>query len=65
MPFEFELSGERARIWRQGNRFVIEPTQRPTTLAGLLVQWKSEEPLSRDNQFPSIEDQAASPEGIF
>lgn len=64
IPFEFALSGERARIWRKGNRFVIEPTRRPTTVAGLLVQWKSEEPLSRDNQFPSIEDQAANPEGI-
>ena len=65
IPVEFELPGDRALIRREGNRLIIEPTERPTTVAGLLAQWKSEGPLGADDQFPAIEDQTASPEDIF
>ena len=65
IPVEFELPGDRALIRREGNRLIIEPTERPTTVAGLLAQWTAEEPLGPDDQLPSIEDQAASPEDIF
>lgn len=65
IPVEFELPGERALIRREGNRLIIEPTERPTTMTGLLAQWKSDEPLSQNEQFPNIDDQIASSEDIF
>lgn len=65
IPVEFELPGDRALIRREGNRLIIEPTARPTTLVGLLAQWKTEEPLGPEDQFPEIADTIAKPEDIF
>ncbi|MDD2676452.1 MAG: hypothetical protein PHP75_03160 [Methylacidiphilaceae bacterium] len=38
---------------------------RPTDLIELLAEWKKEEPLGPEDQFPEIEDMAAKPEEIF
>lgn len=50
IPREWELPGEDAIIFREGERLIIEPTQ-PRSLLSLLA---SLSPI--DEQFPSIEE---------
>lgn len=52
IPVEFELPGDRALIRREGNRLIIEPTERPTTLAGF---WLNGRPKIRSAQMTSCQ----------
>lgn len=65
IPVEFELPGDRVLIHREGGRLIIEPVNRPANLVELLAEWKKEEPLGPEDQFPEIEDRPAKPEDIF
>ena len=59
IPVEFELPGTRARIWKEGDRLILEPVREDGLLA-LLAGW---EPLEED--FPAIEDPPAPAEDIL
>jgi antitoxin VapB len=59
IPVEFELPGNDAIMFRDGEKLVIEPI-RKKGLTALLDSW---EPMSED--FPEIEDLAPAPEDIF
>jgi len=65
IPVEFELPGDRVLIHREGGKLIIEPVNRPTNIIELLAEWKKEEPLGPEDQFPEIEDMPAKPEDIF
>lgn len=60
IPRDFELPGEEVVIHKDGDRLIVEPVQRPGTLAELLASW---EPL--EEEFPEIEDPPVKPEDIF
>lgn len=55
IPRDLELPGDRVRIYREGNRLVLEPTERPS-LTRLLASWK---PL--DIEMPPVEDRPPEP----
>lgn len=55
IPREFELPGNEAIIYKEGNRLVVEPVQRCSLLA-LLATWQ---PLTE--YFPAIEDRPPEP----
>lgn len=55
IPREFELPGDAARMWRDGDRLVIEPMRRKNLLALLATL----EPLDED--LPEIADPPAEP----
>ncbi len=59
IPVEFELPGERARIWREGDRLIIEPVREAGLLA-LLAGWER-----LDEDFPEIADPPAMAEDLF
>lgn len=65
IPVEFELPGDRVLIHREGGKLIIEPVTRPTNIIELLAEWKREEPLGTEDQFPSVEDSPAQPEDLF
>lgn len=65
IPVEFELPGDRVLIHREGNKLIIEPVTKPANIIELLAEWRKEEPLGPDDQFPAIEDRLAPPEDIF
>ncbi|MDR2875600.1 MAG: antitoxin [Methylobacillus sp.] len=65
IPVEFELPGDRVLIHREGDKLIIEPVTKPTSLVELLAAWRKEPPLSEDDLFPEIEDEPAAPEDIF
>lgn len=65
IPAEFELPGDRVMIHREGNKLIIEPVAGPTNIIELLAEWKTQEPLGPEDQFPDIEDMPARPENIF
>lgn len=65
IPVEFELPGDRVLIHREGSKLIIEPVTRPANIIELLAQWKKEEPLGPEDQFPDIEDMPAKPEDIL
>ena len=56
IPVEFELPGDEAIMYRDGERLVVEPVRK----RGLVALLKSMKPL--DEQFPEIDDPVASPE---
>jgi len=58
IPREFELSGDEAIIYRDGQRLIIEPVARPS-LSRLIAGW---EPL--DVEWPEIADEPAEPVDI-
>ncbi|MCI0403714.1 MAG: antitoxin [Acidobacteria bacterium] len=60
IPREFELPGDEVIIHKEDDRLIVEPVQKPKTLAELLASW---EPLEED--FPELEDQPVKPEDIF
>jgi len=56
IPREFELSGNKAIIWRDDRgRLILESIPRPK-LVDLLAAWK---PLDQKDQSPAIEDRPA------
>ena len=55
IPREFELPGNEAVIYKEGNRLVVEPVPCYSLLT-LLATW---EPLAED--FPAIEDRPPEP----
>ena len=65
IPVEFELPGDRVLIHRDGDKLIIEPVPRPTTLVELLAEWRREPPLATEDQLPIIDDMPAKPEDIF
>lgn len=52
-------------IRRDGDRLIIEPVRKPTTVSELLAEWREESPLGPEDHFPEIEDRPARPEDIF
>jgi antitoxin VapB len=52
IPVEFELPGDEAIMFRDGDRLVIEPVRK----RGLLASLKTMKPLDED--FPEIDDPA-------
>jgi antitoxin VapB len=59
IPVEFELPGDEAVIYRDGDRLVIEPV-RKRGLVGLL---KTMKPLEED--FPEIDDPVPARENVL
>ena len=59
IPVEFELPGDEAILWRDGDRLVLEPTRK----RGLLALLETMEPLNEE--FPEIEDRPPAPEQVF
>ena len=55
IPREMELPGEEAVIYRDGQRLIIEPTQRPS-LTRLLASWEA---INTD--WPDTEDRPPEP----
>jgi antitoxin VapB len=51
IPREFELPGDEVMIHREGDRLIVEPVKKPSTLAELLASW---EPL--EEKFPDVHD---------
>lgn len=62
IPAEFELPGERVLIHREGARLIIEPIMGPRNIVELLAQWRQDEPLGPEDQFPEITDLPLPPE---
>ena len=60
IPREFELATDEVTIYREDHRLVIEPLERPPSLAEIL---SGLEPLGED--FASVEDPPLQPEDIF
>ena len=57
IPREFELPGEDAIMWKEGDKLIIEPKPKDKrTLAELLASW---EPI--EEEFPEIADLPAEP----
>lgn len=65
IPVEFELPGDRVWIRREGARLIIEPVTGSRSIVELLAQWKEEEPLGPEDQFPDIGDMPVAPESIL
>ncbi|HYA79660.1 MAG TPA: AbrB/MazE/SpoVT family DNA-binding domain-containing protein [Methylocystis sp.] len=59
IPVEFELPGDEAILWRDGDRLVLEPTRK----RGLLALLETMETLNEE--FPEIEDRPPAPEQVF
>lgn len=59
IPVEFELPGDEAVIYRDGDRLVIEPSGK----RGLVALLKTMKPSDED--FPEINDPPPKPENIF
>jgi antitoxin VapB len=58
IPREMELPGDEALIYRDGQRLIIEPTQRPS-LSRLLATW---DPI--DTDWPETEDRPPEPVAV-
>ncbi|AZS79328.1 antitoxin [Achromobacter spanius] len=65
IPAEFELPGDRVLIRREGTKLIIEPVAGPRNIVELLAQWRKDEPLGPDDQFPDIADMPPQPEDIL
>ena len=59
IPVEFELPGDEAIMYRQGDRLVIEPVRK----RGLVALLATMKPLDED--FPEIEDSPPGPEAAL
>ena len=60
IPADFEMSGDRVNIYRDGNRLIIEPVRRKNlleVLAGL-------DPLGPEDQFPDVDETLLPNKGI-
>lgn len=56
IPREFELPGDEAIMRKEGDRLIIEPAPRKTSLADLLDAWAKRPPLDPDDDFPGVDD---------
>lgn len=65
IPAEFELPGERVLIRREGGKLIIEPVLGPRNIVELLAQWRQDEPLGPEDQFPEIADMPLQPEDML
>jgi antitoxin VapB len=65
IPAEFELPGDRVLIRREGTKLIIEPVAGPRNIVELLAQWRKDEPLGPEDQFPDIADMPPQPEDIL
>jgi len=65
IPAEFELPGDRVLIHREGRKLIIEPVGGPRSITELLAEWRKEEPLGSEDQFPEISDLPVGPEDIL
>ncbi len=59
IPVEFELPGQEAIMYRDGDKLIIEPVRKRGLLALLQVM----RPI--DEEFPEISDAPIKPERIF
>ncbi len=59
VPVEFELPGDEAIMYRDGDRLVIEPVRKRSLVALL----KSMKPLNEN--FPEIDDPVPAPESVL
>ncbi len=59
------LPGDRVLIRREGRKLVIEPVGGPRTITELLAEWRKEEPLGSEDQFPEISNIPVAPEDIL
>jgi antitoxin VapB len=59
IPVEFELPGDEAIMYRDGDRLVIEPMRK----RGLVALLKTMKPLEED--FPAIDDCVPPPENVL
>lgn len=56
IPADFELPGDRVRLWREGDRLVVEPV-RPGGLPGLLASWAPlDEGLPEPDDLPPLSE---------
>ena len=60
IPREFELAADEVMIFREEDRLVMVPVERPPSLAGVLSRL---EPLEAD--FPEFPDPPARPEDLL
>lgn len=60
IPKEMAFDSEQVRLYKEGNKLIIEPLQSKVGLQQLLASWQ---PLDED--FPDIEDLPLTPVGIF
>ncbi|MGV4858433.1 transcriptional regulator [Acetobacter pasteurianus] len=65
IPVEFQMPGDRVLIRRDGEKLVLEPVKTPSTLKELLLAWREEPQLRPEDDFPDIQDVAATPEDIL
>ncbi|AMG37850.1 AbrB/MazE/SpoVT family DNA-binding domain-containing protein [Achromobacter xylosoxidans] len=65
IPAEFELPGERVLIRREGGKLIIEPVLGPRNIVELLAQWRQDEPLGLEDQFPEIANMPLQPEDML
>jgi antitoxin VapB len=59
IPVEFELPGDAAIMYRDGDRLVIEPARK----RGLVALLETMKPLEED--FPAIDDSVPPPENVL
>jgi len=59
IPVEFELPGDDAIMYRDGDRLVIEPVRK----RGLVAMLKTMKPM--DDDFPEIDDPVPARENMF
>ena len=59
IPVEFELPGDQAVMYRDGDRLVIEPVRK----RGLIALLKAMKPL--EENFPEIDDPVPAPEKLL
>ena len=64
-PAEFELPGERVLIRREGGKLIIEPVLGPRNIVELPAQWRQDEPLGPEDQFPEIANMPLQPEDML
>ncbi|SHI42394.1 AbrB/MazE/SpoVT family DNA-binding domain-containing protein [Pollutimonas bauzanensis] len=65
IPAEFELPGDSVLIRREGTKLIIEPVTGPRNIVELLAQWRKDEPLAPEDQFPDIPDTPSVPEDVL
>ena len=60
IPKEFELRADEVLISREGDRLVVVPVQKPSSLAEVLSHLES-----LDEDFPNIADPATKPQDLL
>ncbi len=51
IPRELEMPGDEVIIHKEGDRLILEPLERRSTLLGLLASWES-----IDDRFPDVDE---------